>query len=54
MGVGAGEGTQTRFVVRALVSDRALGASSHDPQLVNAYLGGWRETRVRDPAVTPG
>ncbi len=26
----------------------------HDPQLVNAYLGGWRETRVRDVAVTPG
>ena len=25
----------------------------HDPQLVNAYLGGWRETRVADRAVTP-
>ena len=35
--VGAGDGAQTHFVVRALVSDRALGASSHDPQLVNAW-----------------
>ena len=25
-----------------------------DPHLVNAYLGGWRDTRVRDVAVTPG
>ena len=26
----------------------------HDPRLVHAYLGGWRETRVPDRVVTPG
>ena len=26
----------------------------HDPQLVHAYLGGWRETRVPNRVVTPG
>ncbi len=37
--VGGGVRAQVRpqFVVRALVSDRALGASSHDSQLVNAW-----------------
>jgi len=32
-----GAGGRTHFVARAIVSDRALGASSHDSQLVNAW-----------------
>ena len=38
----------------AVVIDGDADTVLNDPHLVNAYLGGWRETCVRDPAATPG